>query len=92
MLRRGRMETGQSRQKEVTHHLSFLFLGFSLPLRPHPDLLFLSWLKWDMVVFQCFASVTEERINSAGKKYFFFFFFLPFFFYFLFAQKVSRTV
>ena len=37
----------------------FLFLGFSLPLLPYPDLLFLSWLKWDMVVFQCFASATE---------------------------------
>jgi hypothetical protein len=47
------METGQGRQKEVAHHLFFCstvaFLSiswlFCLPLRPYPDLLFLSWLK-----------------------------------------------
>jgi hypothetical protein len=57
------METGQGRQKEVTHHffsvlrfLSVLFLDFSLPLRRFPGLLFLSWFKWDMAVFQCCAA------------------------------------
>jgi hypothetical protein len=57
------MATGQDRQKEVTHHLfsvlrflSVLFLDFSLPLRRFPGLLFLSWFKWDMAVFQCCAA------------------------------------